>query len=175
MHARLATALEALERQTAATLSVVQDWSNDQLAYRPAAGEWSAVEVLDHLERVERGITTAARRGLLAPHPIGLRDRIGVLFIDRVFQSERRVTVPSSAAQVLPDPQATKAIVDVRWAETRAALTVLLDEVCPDQLAYGVWRHPVGGWMSMPQVLRFFTVHLHHHRFQLTRLADALR
>lgn len=162
-----------LERQKAETLGLIEDWSASRLAYRPAADAWSAIEVLDHVVKVESGIIAAARRGLQKPHRIGLRDRVGFLFIERVFRSRRRVKVPSSAPQVLPDSNATPAAVRERWAESRDDLALLLAQVTPDQLRAGVFRHPVSGWMSLPQILRFFSVHIRHHGFQLARLGAA--
>ena len=163
--------LKQLEEQKAEILSLLDGWSPARLAYRPAPDAWSAVEVLDHLVRAEIGITAAARRGLQQPHAIGLRDRLGFFFLDRIFRSQRRVKVPSSASAVLPDPTVTLPSVIQRWDDTRHELAELLARVTPDQMQAGVFRHPVSGWMNLPNVLSFFSVHLTHHRFQLQRLS----
>jgi hypothetical protein len=63
------------------------------------------------------------------------------------------------------------------WDATRRDLARFLDRVPalrPDQQRGGVFRHPVAGWMGVPEVLRFFWAHAYHHAFQLARLrADA--
>jgi len=159
-----------IERQKAETLALIESWPPARLAYRPDAGAWSANEVLDHLVKVEGEILAAAREGLQNPHRLGVRDRLGFLFIDRVFRSPRRVKVPASASQVLPDPNATLVDIRERWDNTREDLTVFLSQLTPAQLQGGVFRHPVSGWMSVPQILRFFSAHIQHHGFQLTRL-----
>ncbi len=160
-----------IEIQKARVLGLIENWSPARVAYRPAVDAWSATEVLDHIVKVETGILAAARRGLQEPHRIGLRDRLGFLFIEFLFRSKSKVKVPSSARAVLPEPNANLEVVLQRWDATREDLAQLLTRVTPDQLRAGVFRHPVSGWMSLPQVLRFFSVHIHHHTFQLIRLS----
>lgn len=168
------TTFEALEVQRHELLADVGAWTPAQLAYRPSPRAWSAPEVLDHLVRAEAGILAAARDGVRAPHRVGVRDRAGFAFIDWLFRSDRRVRVPASAAGVLPDSAADLAGVRRRWDATRAELGAFLAPLAPEQLGRGVFRHAVSGWMTVPQVLRFFEVHAHHHGFQLARLrADA--
>lgn len=152
---------------------MVRGWSTAKLAFRPAPDAWSAIEVLDHIVKVEDRITAAARIGLRAPHRIGLRDRLGFLFIDRLFRSRHRVKVPRSAADVLPDRMAKLDSICRHWVLTRSELDDLLSSLSPIQFRVGVFRHPVSGWMTVPQILRFFSVHMQHHRFQLTRLSQA--
>ena len=96
------TMLAIIERQKAETLDLIESWPPARLAYRPAAGAWSANEVLDHLVKVEGEILAAARERLQNPHRLGVRDRLGFLFIDRVFRSPaavartRRGTTPDN-------------------------------------------------------------------------------
>ena len=160
-----------LEQQRAALLASVGAWPAAAVAFRPGPDAWSAVEVLDHLVRTERGILVAAERGLAAPHRRGVRDRLGGWFVERLFRSDRRVRVPASAeAAVRPDSNADLAAVRREWAAVRRALARFLAPLAPGQLTVGVFRHPVAGWMSVAGVLRFFWVHVHHHGFQLARL-----
>ena len=74
---------------------------------------------------------------------------------------------------VLPDRDVELAAALRRWDDTRRELARLLDDAGPDHLRGGVFRHPVSGWISVEQVVRFFAVHMHHHGFQLARLAAA--
>ena len=165
--------LSQLEEQTAALLIDLEGWPAERLRFRPAEGAWSAVQVIDHLARTEREIQVRVRDGLGAPHRIGVRDRLGTLFLDRIFRSDRKVKVPGSADAVLPgaDPQLPD--VAMQWEASRQELAALLTQSKPEQTGLGVFRHPVGGWMSLGGVLDFFSVHMHHHRFQLDALYQA--
>lgn len=172
---RMPATLATLEHQKAALIAELAALPPAQRAYRPAPGQWSAVEVLDHLVRVEREILVAARRGVASPQRRGLRDRVGVALLDWLFRSDRRVRVPTSVPQVLPAAGADFATVCGEWGVARAELADFLAALSPQQLGGGIFRHPVAGWMNVGQVLRFFWVHTHHHRFQLDRLRAAAR
>lgn len=171
---RGAATFAVLEAQRAALLADLDGWPTAALAHRPAPDAWTAPEVLDHLVRSERGILAEVRRNLAAPHPRGLRDRLGCAFIDRVFRTDRRVRAPAAvAARVAPAAGADLAAVRAEWDAARAELGGFLagvPDLRPAQQRDGVFRHPVAGWMGVPDVLRFFRVHVHHHAFQLARL-----
>ena len=165
--------LDQLENQKTETLTQLAAWSPARLAYRPEPAEWSATQVLDHIVKTESSIIALTRHNLPKPHRIHLRDRAGVALIDRIFQSDRKVKVPPSASRILPDPDITLEAVVQSWNTARGDLASLLAEATPDQREGGVFRHPIGGWMNLPQVLRFFFVHVQHHGFQLARLRTA--
>lgn len=168
------TTFAVLEQQRTDLLRTVGAWPAADVAFRPTPGAWSAAAVLDHLVRTERGILAAAARGLDAPHPLGVRDRMGTWFLDRLFRSDRRVRIPASAAAGIgPDPEADLVRVTGEWDAARGDLARFLAPLTPSQGRAGVFRHPVGGWMSVSGVLRFFWVHAHHHGFQLARLRAA--
>ena len=166
-------AFSTLEQQKARLLADIDAWSPPQLTYRPTPAAWSAAEVLDHIVRVEREILAAAQRGLPTPHRRGASDRLRFILLDWLFRSDRRVRVPGSVPQVLPAPHADLGTVRREWDVARQELGSFLAPLTADQLSLGVFRHPVAGWMSVPQVLRFFWVHTHHHGYQLDRLRAA--
>ena len=166
-------ALSTLENQKAEILASLAAWPASQLTYRPTPTAWSAAEVVDHVVRVEREILAAALRGVVAPRRRGVRDRVGFVLLDWLFRSERRVRVPTSVPEVLPSPNADIVTARRDWDIARRDLAEFLGSLTRDQLGPGVFRHPVAGWMSVPQMLRFFWVHSHHHGFQLTRLRAA--
>ena len=168
---RMRATFTGLERQKAEILGRVKDWSADRLAYRAAAKEWSAVEVIDHLAKVEQGILAAVRRGVQTPQSVGVADRLRSFLIYLLFRTRAKVRVPRAAAEVLPDPRVELGGVVKQWEATRIDLLALLTEMDGGALHAGVFRHPVSGWMTVPQVLRFLSVHMHHHVFQLDRIA----
>ena len=162
-----------LETQRLQALGLVEGWSAERLAFSSSGGQWSALQVFDHIVRSESGIQAAVRAGLQAPHSIGVRDRLGVLFIDRIFRSERQVKAPASATSIQPGTDLNLQEICDRWVMCRRELGAILSAVSPGQMSGGVFRHPVAGWMTLPQVLRFFEVHVLHHTYQLNRIALA--
>ena len=117
----------------------------------------------------------AAWKGLSNPHRIGLTDRLRNRFLNAVFRSKRRVKVPSNASQVLPESNVELETLIKRWAESRLELRRFVQNVPSRQANLGLFQHPVGGWMGMPEIFAFFSVHMVHHSYQLATLRDAYR
>ena len=164
--------MRRLEKQKSAILAEVSSWPEEMRAARPADGEWSALQVLDHLVRTEAGISGVVMEMLAKPQRIGMKDRIGVAFVELVFRSRCRVKVPKSVERfILPGEGLELGEIGQRWNEARISLRQLM---CDAEGCHGgVFRHPVGGWMDFERVLRFFSVHIVHHGYQLERIRAA--
>ena len=165
--------LAKLEEQKTELLLQIERWTPEMLNYRPTPAEWSVLEMLDHIVRTEIAILSAARSRLTNPHPIGLADKLRTAFLQKVFASDRKVKVPVSARQVLPGSALQLEDIRKRWNDSRQELNSFLSHTNSEQLSKGLFRHPVGGWMGMQQMLEFFSVHLIHHHYQLDRIARA--
>jgi hypothetical protein len=162
-----------LENQKTDLLSQLESWPTDKLSYRPGPN-WSVLEVLDHIVRTEIAILSAARIGLERPHHIGVGDRLRTRLIQKIFSSDRKVKVPASAGLVLPGSDLHLSEIADRWNDCRADLNSFVTQGDPGLLRKGIFRHPVGGWMGMQEILEFFSVHLVHHQYQLERIRASL-
>jgi len=164
--------MERLEQPRRALVERVGAWPEELQARRPADGGWSALEVLEHLVRSEVGICGLVEKHLAAPQPIGVRDRIGFAMVESRFLSPGRVKVPDAVKEILPCESLGLTEIASRWDAVRAELRMLAGRA--EGCRGGVFRHPVAGWMSFEQVLRFFEVHMVHHGYQLDRIAAEL-
>lgn len=164
------TTFVQLETKKSELLDLLGRWPEEYLLFRPADGGWSAVQVVDHLVRTEVEIVAAARRGLAQPHRIGARDRAGTWFLQRVFESDRKVKAPGKVTAIMPADAPSLSECAQRWEQARRELAAL--EACVNTAVarQGIFRHPVGGWMTLDGVRDFFAVHIHHHGFQLAAL-----
>lgn len=167
--------LAQLEAQTGQLIGKVEGWSATRLEYHPAPGTWSATEAFDHLVKTEEAILEQARNSMAEPHRIGFRDRLGNLFLTKILRSDRTVKVPRSVPQVLPDKRQDLQAILERWRKTRQELQKFCAQLKPEQARLGIFKHSVAGWMTMDQVIAFFSVHMTHHEFQLARLSKALQ
>lgn len=162
-----------LERQKHELLTELGSWTPSRLAFQPAAEEWSALQMLDHILRTEREILLVVYRNERQPHRVGITDRIRTRFLQGVFRSDRKVRVPSSAKIVLPGKAPELALLRSDWDEVRATLAQNIERLTVRSSGKGLFKHPVGGWMDVQSVLEFLSVHLLHHGFQLARLRVA--
>ncbi len=163
---------EELERERAELMAELGEWPLGRLSFRPEAGAWSAVEVLDHIVLAEAGTTEDMRESLKAPRVLGDEARPMVAALERALRSEERFTVPAGAG-IDPDAQTSYAEVVRRWDAARAELRLMIEGLSEEQARCGVFEHPFAGWMTMREVLKHMSDHLYHHQFQLERLRES--
>ncbi len=164
-----------LEVQRAAVLARLGSWSPEQLAFRPDASAWSALDVVSHLVKVEAAFIRRVKDSLPEGKPVTIKQQCMALIVIGVMRSPARVKVASGASGVLPGPSANLAELNAEWSAVRVNMRLLLDSVPPNQMHRGFFKHPVSGWMSIPKALRFLSAHLRHHEYQLKRLENAGR
>jgi DinB superfamily len=165
-----ADTLAKLEKQKTDLLFRLENWPPDKLNRRPGPAEWSVLEVLDHIVKTEVQILSAARTGLERPHRIGIADKLRTLFLQAIFSSDRKVKVPVNSRGVLPGSDLHLSRIVARWNDSRAELHSFVARGNSELLGRGIFKHPVGGWMGMEEILEFFAVHIVHHQYQLRRI-----
>ncbi len=164
-----------LEREKQAMLSELTAWPMERISLRPGPTEWSALDVLDHLIKVEIAFLRSVREHLPNGHPITTRGRLQTILVISLMKSPLRVKVPAALKMVLPDREADPSGMAARWSLVRSDIGSLLQSLQPEQLRCGLFRHPVGGWMAIPNALAFLSAHLSHHRYQIRRIEAAVR
>jgi hypothetical protein len=160
-------AFENLECQKQALLERLASWPPQTIHYRPVNAGWSAIDVIDHLVRVENGLIASLRANLPHGSPLALGDQIRAFFLTALMRTPVRVKVPSAAASTMPAPGLELTGVITEWNTVRSRLRGLLDSVSLSQLRRGVFHHPVSGWMTVGQALAFLSAHIRHHEYQL--------
>ena len=123
--------------------------------------------------RTEVEVAALARQGLANPHPIEKADKAQTRFILSAFRSDRRLEVPATADRSLPGPNPSLPSLVEGSDTSRVELAVLSENIPEEKAREGIFKHPVGGWMDMGQILDFFSAHLIHHGYQLDRLRHA--
>ncbi len=144
--AALAAELETIRR---ATVAMVSGLSEREFAWRPAAGEWSAAEILDHIILSETGTSKVIRKmlkekaGSLPPYPA-----------DDSVLSVREFPPPppdvSSPEGVRPKgPARAKAEVLAALAECRARTLESLASLAGADPRAAEFPHPVLGPINL--------------------------
>lgn len=165
----LSRAFINLESQKSLLLGKLADMPDTALQRKPTTAEWSALEIADHLARTETGIVAAVIEFLPQRVLVPASDRIRGRMIEWLFRTPAKVKVPPTVSAVLPGKGISLEAVAARWSETRSLLRETLESVAPETCRFGAFRHPVAGWMDLSQTLRFFSVHIIHHQYQLRR------
>lgn len=150
------------EMQRQRLLQQAEGLSEAQLAFQPAAGEWSLLEHLHHLTLTDQEI---ARQ---ASHPNAVlrlakqqekRVPFGIVWL--VLRSGIRVPVPVDS--VLPTPGQNLPMLTAQWDETRGQMRQTLMALNEEQARQPFAIHPVSGPLTPAQVLHFTLAHGHYH------------
>ncbi|HEY0758324.1 MAG TPA: DinB family protein [Acidisarcina sp.] len=168
MDENLRKRFDQLQVGRSGVLAEITAWTPGQLQYRPAETCWSAIEVIDHLTKVERAAVALIEESLVCPHSITFENRVKTVLVNLVMRSPLRVKVPTVVSHVLPSSELTLRDVAAEWEQVRLEMKQTLEAAPIERV--GVFKHPVAGWMTLPQAMAFLHAHLIHHRYQINRL-----
>lgn len=172
MSAPILSQFAILEKRKAAFLLDLKTWTPRQLAFRPPRGGWSALEVLDHVVKTERGITEEMEKNLPDRRRVPALDAVRSRLLIALMNSRLRFKVPIEvSARVWPEPVADLDIMLLSWADSQHRVRAWIDRLGNDQISYAVFRHPASGWMRPLEAIGFMGAHARHHAFQLYRIS----
>lgn len=141
---------------------------------RPGPDRWSIVEVLEHVVIVETGIATALARDPSPDRPRRFAGRWWRYPALRVVLS-LGVKIRLPVESIAPTGRADQEELLGRWAEGRERLRQWLEGIDPMILGTPRFKHPIGGWLDVPQGVTFAGDHLFHHLPQIERVHTALQ
>lgn len=177
MHLRILEVLDYAQLQRAAlfdALALIPEPLRDR---RADAETWSAAEVLEHLHRVENGITRLFVRSLERAKEAGLgpENEAGSVLasLDALRLRDRSLRI-SAPEPVMPRGELTAAQGITALTQSREALISALREA--DGLALGriTRAHPVFGPLTLYQWVLFVGQHEARHAGQLRDIASQL-
>ena len=85
------------------------------------------------------------------------------------------IRIKAPTPQILPNNEIPWGALLSRWDENRRALEAWLLTVDPEVIRTPRFRHPITGWMDVPQALTFVGDHLDHHLIQISRIERDFR
>ncbi len=172
MSAPILSQFAILEKRKAAFLLDLKTWTSPQLAFHPPRGGWSALEVLDHVVKTERGITEEMEKNLPDARRVSALDAVRSRLLIALMNSRLRVKVPIEvSARVWPERVADLNIMLSSWADSQRRVRTWIDGLGDDQTSFAVFRHPASGWMRPLEAIGFMGAHARHHAFQLRRIS----
>jgi hypothetical protein len=140
---------------------------------RPGPDRWSILEVLEHVIIVETGIATALARDPSPERPRRFSGRWWRYPALRVVLAVgMRIRLPVES--IAPTGKAGWRELQLRWSEGRERFRLWLEEIDPAILGAPRFKHPIGGWLDVPQGVTFAGDHLSHHLPQVERVLTAI-
>jgi hypothetical protein len=160
----------SLETRKKEMLTYLSEWSDEEMKFRPAAGAWSADQVVDHLVKVETSAFESLQANITAGRIVSLENRARAWMVITVMNLPIRVKVPPGADVVLPSIVHSRSEVIEQWTQMKIQWEGFWGTLDERRLSSGVFHHPVSGWMTVPTALAFLSAHIRHHGYQLRRI-----
>lgn len=161
--------LDAYDRDRRALLDEADALDPILLSFRHRVGEWSILEILEHLALAERAVL----RNLPEPSRLeakepDFRQRVAYVLVTSLLRFRLPVRVPSPEMV----PQGESSLIDVRrvWDENARWLRAYVAR--GHGLGRAVFLHPVAGPMTVSQAVRAARLHLAAHRRQIWRILE---
>jgi uncharacterized damage-inducible protein DinB len=143
----------------------------EQLTFRPTPNDWSALEVLEHLVKVEEAIAPRIR----PRDPRTLMEAARVKAAIRAMRLAAgvgvRLKVPVQT--IVPLGGVTLSDLVHRWEAAQEAMRRALEGFGPGDWSRPMMRHTVLGRLTPAEGLAFIHWHIGHHRRQIHRLRRA--
>lgn len=161
---------ETLEQLREKALSRVARMSSVAINRTPAAGGWSAGQVLFHVIEAERLSLAYLNKRTKEPEsipPSGMVAAVKSRALGLFLKLPVKVAAPARTADVPASIELEE--LEKIWTEVRSGWQSFLREFPPELAGKAVYRHPVAGRLNLEQTLRFLIDHLGRHMGQIER------
>jgi hypothetical protein len=151
-------------------LHEAEAWPDSTLKKSRSFESWSALELIDHLTRVERVAMASLRKESAAKTRPSRNFSLRRTVLFAIMRSSLRVAVPKQLPELHPEMPASLTMATSAWDDAHDELLSFVRPLAMERENHACFRHPVGGWMNVTQLAEFLDLHLRHHQSQWVRL-----
>lgn len=170
MNERLRRRFDRLEAVRRRIESSIEGIDPAVLNSPPSPGRWSAAQVIGHLVKSESLSVSYIAKKASDPSrlkPAGLSHSLKAMLVIAFMGVPVRFSAPEIVAEI---PEAgNPAELRARWQVTRSEMRALLDGLPDALLGTCLYKHPVGGPMTLESALDFMIAHATRHAKQIDR------
>lgn len=171
MQPALQKSFDRMEASRLRILKLAQPLSEPQVHASPGPGEWSVVQVLEHIVTIELTVLRAVQKQLAKAElrPSGIGTGFRSLLLTLALRYRKKFKAPA----ILPEPTGDRSLAEWQreWEASRRQWRQVLESVPEKLLRKELFKHPRAGYLTLGQTLDFITEHTHHHVAQVQRLA----
>ncbi len=164
--------LNQLDEKLNKLLADLENYSTEQLCKKPTPDSWSAIQVLHHLILSEKYSRMYCEKKL-SFNPklkkVGIGTAIRTKFVNFYLNSPFKAPAPKMiSGDVLPTED-TLANVREIWLAERINLAKFIQELPQEYTDKEIYKHPLGGRLSIDGMMQFFDAHFRNHEKQIYR------
>lgn len=164
--------LDALNSELGLLFRDLKKFSDEDLNWKPGEGKWSVLQIMEHLILAEL-ISQKYLEKKLSFNPelknTNLMSAMRSIFITFYLNSPLKVKAPAAVGETLPEQSTFWELVK-QWKQNREDLETYLNTLPPETFKKQVYKHPLGGRMSIGNMMTFHKNHFHRHRKQIFKI-----
>lgn len=159
-------------------LEKLKDYPDEILNRKPSPGEWSAMNVLQHLMRSER-LSYGYVRKKLSYNPKLKRANIGTAWrtflLDNYNRFPMKWKAPAAVSEEHFPEYGTLDEVKDQWRQQRHQLKEYLEGLPDHIFNKELYKHPIAGRVTIVGMINFFNGHMIRHNKQIDRTLAKLK
>lgn len=165
--------LNALDKALQKLEDSLRAYPSEQLNRKPAPGQWSPMQVVNHVMMAEAGSLNYLKKKLSDPASIkkagmGASIRTWLLNFSQILPY-LKFKAPAFISEDKLPPFSDRETVFQEWKKGRVVLRAFLESQPQEIFTKEAFRHPRAGRMTISQMLSFFESHLNRHARQIKR------
>lgn len=169
--------LSKMDEELRQLLERMKSYSDATLNQAPGAGQWSVLQIMQHLLLAEQLSLNYVKKKLsyqpqLPNSGLGSRMRVGLLNFYQKLPLKYKA--PSNVNVDKLKTDRTLADISSEWLQHRAQLRSYLNELPEELFHKAVYKHPFAGRLSLGGMVSFFKGHFDRHRKQIERTLQAV-
>ena len=171
MNYNLQKAWTSLEEQKDLFEKEIRRASLPQQQFSQADESWNMLQVLAHLVAVEKTSFDflIAKNYTNARPSKGVRHKLQSFLLKAMLQSPIRFKAPAIPA-LSPSREVEAEALFLQWKGVGEKGRVFLENFPEEKINFLIFRHPVVGWLTIEQTIKFLKEHIQHHQQQLRRI-----
>lgn len=171
MNQGISQEIRKLEEQKRSVLEFLKEQSEENLT-KSEEGKWSMIQAMRHIQMAEEGSLNYMMKKSLAGDDLKKRPLKARIFL-RLLKTIYLMGVRFKAPKVIANPPVTSLQkLEDDWSASRRKMITFVEEYPSKWVNKGVYRHPFVGLLNLEDGLKFFNIHLAHHRKQLVRIHE---
>jgi len=166
------TQLNNLDDKLNKLFADLESYSDEQLCKKTAPDSWSAIQVLHHLIMSEKYSRMYCEKKLSFNPKLkkaGLGTSLRTKFVNFYLNSPFKAPAPKMISGPNLPEKDTLANVREIWLSERANLAKFIQDLPQEYTDKEIYKHPLGGRLTIDGMMQFFDAHFKNHEKQIYR------
>lgn len=170
MEGKVEIIFNQLEQTKDSLLTKLDEINSVLLQKKPTDENWSIVQIISHLEKIESGTLKYIEKKIDVDSPLK-GSGLTVSLKGWILRLSQRLPFKYKTNPGLEEDSNSVNYQDVKakWTETRAKMKVMFNRLSGEQLNTPVYKNYAVGYISITEQMKFLLIHLQRHSKQIDK------